>query len=223
MPATPARPSTAAWRAVRFVALAALALAACAGPGEDAIDSPSPSPTGPPTTATPSPDGLALAQACTFTGDGLEVEVPYPEGWHTNSTEPTDDGSAMPPCRVFHHEPFELPRVNELTGYDFFVRMEHVPFARVAGSDDPMHEILRDEETQVDGRDAVVRELRATEDGLSGPRGARHYLYAVDLGGGRTLVAVTYEVADLDYERNREVLDAVAQDLRIRDSGTETA
>lgn len=211
-------------RPLSLLAALALALGACAGPGDDATESPAPSPGETATTATPSPDSLALTRTCTFTSDGLEVDVPYPEDWHPNSTEPTEDGSAMPPCRVFHHEPFELPRVNELTGYDFFVKLEHVPFARVAGSDDdPMSELLSRRETQVDGRAAVARERRATEDGLTGPAGARHFTYAVDMGGERTLILSTYEVADLDYERNRDVLDAVAQDLRIRDSGTETA
>lgn len=67
----------------------------------------------------------------------------------------------------------------------------------------------------MDGRRAVRREDRLTETGLRGPSGARVTTYTVDLDGA-ILVTRTHEVADVDYERNRAVLDAVMERLSVR-------
>ena len=162
------------------------------------------------------PSGVQLTQACTFDAAGFEIDVAYPEGWHTNSTEPTPDGNAVPQCRVFHHEPFDLPRSTELTAYDLLLGVDRVDFDHVVDADDPMHEVLSEYTTTVGDRRASVAERRALEDGLTGPEGSRHYRYAVDLGGERTLIVRTHEVADLDYSRNKQILHIVMDALELQ-------
>ena len=159
--------------------------------------------------------GIELTQTCTFSAAGFQIAVPYPEGWHTNSTEPTPDGQSVPPCRVFHHEPFDLPRANELTAYGLLLSVERTSLDDIIDADSPMDEVLSERMTTVAGRRAHVAELRALEDGLSGPAGSRLYRYAVDLGGTRTLIARTHEVADLRYAFNKRVLDVVMGALTL--------
>lgn len=80
---------------------------------------------------------------------------------------------------------------------------------------DPLDaERLSEEETTVDGQDAIRREDRLTEDGIRGPEGARVTTWVIDLEVS-ILIASTHEVADLDYEENRDILDAMVEELDL--------
>lgn len=155
----------------------------------------------------------ALTNRCSFTEAGWEVAVPYPEGWVANDEVVTDTGT-VPPCRIFDPDSAEPPRAHELTAFGFLVHVDAVAFDDVDGPS-PDAELVAEEELTVDGRRAVRREDRLTEDGLRGPSGARVTTYTVDLDGS-ILVARTHEVGGLDYETNRAVLDAVMESLSLR-------
>ncbi|HYY75456.1 MAG TPA: hypothetical protein VE644_03945, partial [Gaiellaceae bacterium] len=79
--------------------------------------------------------------------------------------------------------------------------------------EDPSRRVLAQEETRIDGRRAVRRVTESTGQALF-PEGVRGLEYLVDLDGG-TLVASTYDVGDLRFPRNRDVLATMVQTLRI--------
>ncbi len=145
-----------------------------------------------------------LAQSCENPEAGYAVR--YPEGWHSNP------GDVASPCSYFHPEPFEVPEATEALGMAISVSREPVAFNRIAGGDRAIRVVSR-EETEVDGRRAIARETEATGDALL-PAGVRGYQYLVDLDG-ETLVASTYDVEGLDFERNRSVLDRMAETLAL--------
>ncbi len=147
---------------------------------------------------------LQLAHHCDNAEAGFSVS--FPGGWHTNP------GDVTAPCSYFHPEEFELPEAQEVTGIAISIRREPVPFDRVTGEDLAIR-VLESEETQIDGRRAVQRETESTGEALF-PEGVRGSEVVVDLDGD-TLIASTYDVDDLDYARNREVLDAMADTLSI--------
>ena len=155
--------------------------------------------------ARPQRDGAALAQECGNPEVGYSVR--YPEGWHTN------DGSVAPACSFFHPEPFEVPANTDAISMAILFSLETVAFERLRGGD-PAIRILSSEETEVAGGRAVRRETEATGEGLF-DAGTRACQYVVDLGP-QTLVASTYDVEGLDYERNCTVLDRMVQSFRIK-------
>ena len=184
-----------------------------AGPSESTTTSaPASTTTSSSTTTTVFPP---LSQSCFITGENLEIEVSYPEGWIANEGGETGSGQEIPPCRVFHHEEFELPRANELLAYDVLAHVDNVPFERAEDSEPLDAEIIAEERVELAGRDVIRRELRVTQDGLNGPAGSHATIYVVDLPGERILVMHTHEISPLDYETNQVVLAEMVDSLSI--------
>lgn len=146
-----------------------------------------------------------LAERCENPEAGFAVR--YPGGWHTN------DGSVTAPCSFFHPEAFELPEASEPPPLAVSIGREPIAFADVTGGN-PGIRIVSSEEVEVAGRPAVRRETESTGESLF-PAGIRALEYLVDVEG-ETLVAVTRSRGELDFERNREVLDRMVATLELR-------
>ena len=158
------------------------------------------------TTTSTQADGVVLAQSCTNAEDGYSIQ--FPEGWSTN------DGEVVPTCRYFHPEAFEVPEATEVFDLAVTVRVDDVPFTRVASEDDSLGErILSRDETTVAGHQAVRVEAESTGDALL-PEGVHSYRYHVELDNG-TLTATTHDVGDLDYEANKEIVDEMMETLEL--------
>ncbi|HEV2069866.1 MAG TPA: hypothetical protein VGR26_08740 [Acidimicrobiales bacterium] len=156
------------------------------------------------TTTSTQADGVVLAQSCTNADDGYSIQ--FPEGWFTN------EGDVVATCRFFHPQPFEVPEATEVFGLAVTVKVDDVPFSRVASEEESLGErVLSREETSVAGHQAVRVEAQSTGDVLL-PEGVHTYRYHVELDDG-TLTATTHDVEDLDYEANKQVLDAMMETL----------
>lgn len=147
---------------------------------------------------------ITLGQACTNQEIGYRVS--YPNTWQTNS------GVVLNPCRVFDAGEIQLEDATEDFDEAVYIRREDIPYDRLANLDDPSTRTLSRQQTTVDGRPAVIIESEATGTGLF-PQGRRYYRYLVDLGS-KTLVAVTYDIPKLDYERNKQVLDKIMNSFK---------
>jgi hypothetical protein len=77
-----------------------------------------------------------------------------------------------------------------------------------------MTELVEEEETTVDGRHALVAEMRITDQASLLPPDTRFYQYVVDLDG-RTLIAVTHDLPGHDFGENREILDEMMETVEI--------
>jgi hypothetical protein len=95
------------------------------------------------------------------------------------------------------------------------VSVESMPYAAVSA---PRPGERARSALTVDGRDAVRVEL-TTEEGLY-PVGTPITLYAVNLGGGRTLVADAVGSATPDHARDVAVLDAMVGTLDLDAGGS---
>ncbi|MBW3548439.1 MAG: hypothetical protein KY452_09940 [Actinobacteria bacterium] len=158
------------------------------------------------TTTSTQAGGVVLAQSCTNAEDGYSIQ--FPEGWSTN------EGEVVPTCRFFHPQPFEVPEATEVFGLAVTVKVDDVPFSRVAGEEGSLGErVLSREETTVAGQQAVRVEAQSTGDVLL-PEGVHTYRYHVEVGNG-TLTATTHDVGELDYEANKEVLDEMMETLEL--------
>lgn len=142
--------------------------------------------------------------ACTNEASGYRVQ--YPADWYTNKGDPTE------PCSFFHSEPFEVPEGTEFLDVGALVGREPVPFDVVAG-EDPSRTVLEEEETEIAGNRAVRLESEATGEGLL-DRGTRFYEVIVEVDG-ESLIVSTFDLGDLDYERNKEVVDEIAAGLEL--------
>ena len=206
-----------------------LALAGCASgedPGDDPDGSPSataepePSPTAtedptpseeptasPTASPTDEPDGTELADCAAD-----RFTIPYPADWSTN-----DPSGPLDACRVFHPTAIDLPEEPQDIGLQWavVVYVDAVPFDVASGEDAVSGEVLDQRAATVDGRDAVVREVRSDGVGLV-PEGERQYGWLVDLGD-ETLFATTTTVGDTDYDRDRRVLDRMMDGLTLAD------
>jgi hypothetical protein len=170
----------------------ALVAAACgdgAGGGNDGNDS------------SASTGDLELTQQCTH--EQLN-EIRYPEGWHA------DDG-----CEWFHPEPFDLPEAQYVTGLAVHIRVEPVALQDVAQGG-PTTDVRDREQIELDGRSAVRAEVVTTDAGLV-PEGTRIRYVAIELDDERTAQGSTFDHDDLDFHRNREVLDLMMRELRLDD------
>jgi hypothetical protein len=187
--------------------LAALLLAGC-GAEDPEVVPPEPPPAEPPEPLEPlEPPGDELEQRCENEQDGFAVG--YPGGWHTNP------GDGVPACTFFHPEEFELPEARDVLGeLAIHIRREPAAFEDVTG-DDPGVEVLEEEQLEIGGRPAVHREIEGTGETLV-PQGMRSVQYAVDLGGGETLVAETYDAGQLDFEDNADILEGMVGTLELQ-------
>jgi hypothetical protein len=192
---------------VPLALLALVTLAAC--PARDAPDPPAAAPETP--AAAPAvaarPADPAMARTATCTSPELGFRVEHPADWQVNP------GDVMPECSLFDPSPIRIEPGTELP-FDIAVTIRHEPieFERVVGAQMGRRELLR-EETEVDGRRAVRMETELTQD-LLRPAGSRAYHYFVELGD-RTLIAETYDLGELDYERKRRILDGMVETLRF--------
>jgi len=91
-------------------------------------------------------------------------------------------------------------------------RREPVPLDTIAG-DSTAVEVLEREERELAGRDGLLRSARTTGEGLL-PAGIEYTQLLVPLDG-ETLVLETYDVGELDYARNREVLEQMGASLEL--------
>ena len=186
--------------------LLALVLAACGGDDEaSAPDTGEPATTAAPEPGDATTTGVDVAATCT--NDDLGYTIDYPDGWWANG------GDVAPPCSYFNPEPIELPEASEPPPTAARVDVEPVAFERVVG-EQLGREILSREDVQVAGRPAARLEFESTGEALL-DAGTRLYQYVVDLGGGEVLIATTQEADDLDYERNKQVLDAMVESLEL--------
>lgn len=151
-------------------------------------------------------DGTLAMSDCTAD----RYAVPAPPDWDVN-----DPDGPLDACRIFHPEDVEVP--DEAQGIDLHwaaaIRIDAVAFEDLVDAD-VQGEVLVEERTTVDGRDALVRETRSDGSGMV-PQGETTYLHAVDLGDGETLVATTFTVGETDYERDKDVLDRMMDGLTL--------
>lgn len=179
-------------------------LTACGGDG-DAAAPPETTTVEVTTTEPAEPAGpLGDAQTCSNPDGGYSIS--FPDEWHANSGEVTQ------PCTFFDPQPVEVPEATEAIGFAISVGRESAPFERVTG-ESVTNRVLSEERVELAGREGVRMEIEATGEGLL-DAGTRTYLYALPVGE-ETILASTTDVGDLDYERNREVLDAMVETLEL--------
>lgn len=202
-------------RGPAVLAATALALAACGADDDPATTEPTPAPAPDPPDEPIEPDDDADepdVEAMAFIDCEAErYTIGYPEGWHTN--DPAD--GLLGACEAFHPDPIdepEQPRDRDLH-HAVSVYIDPVDLDELRGGD-PLHEVIEEREVTIDGRDALVTEIEATDDALL-PEGERRYGYAIDLDG-EVLVVSTHTVGDTDHERDVRILDRmVSEELTI--------
>ncbi len=194
----------------------ALVAAACAdGDVDDPVEetvtngTPTDGATSPSPGGTQSPDGDDIAWATCEHPEGIQVS--YPEGWHVNSA------GTLPACSAFDPEPFEVPEASEFLEAAALLSVERVDFETIAGPDARAGEVLDERDQLIDGQDALRVETESSGDALL-PEGLRSTRWFVLLDENRTLTLTTHQVEGNDYERNRQVLDQMAQRLELPDS-----
>lgn len=159
-------------------------------------------PSTPTTAPAPGPGGLALTQRCTVAG---RFSVAFPEGWHTNASPAPDL------CAWFGPDPITVPEF----GTDAVLAPINLR-VQVRDLSVPTTEAVEAERTTtVDGRTAVRRELRTTEDLLL-PAGTRLTTWEVVVGdrpeGGSdvlTGVVIDGRTGTLSYGEAVAALDAM--------------
>ena len=158
-----------------------------------------------PTKTVPPADPQPSMQRCT--NDRYGFTVTYPAGWHTNS------GEVIPACSAFDPEPVQIPAQSEMPfGIAVVISAQDVAFDRAP---EPQFErVLASERVTIAGRPAMRLEVESTGEGLA-DRGLRTTRYAIDLGGGRSLIATT-NATDGSYEANKAVLAQMLDSLVLR-------
>lgn len=167
--------------------------------------------TTPPPGETQTPDGENGDDIAWATCEHPEgIQVSYPEGWHVNT------GEILPACSAFDPEPFEVPEASEFLEAAALLSVEQVDFETITGPDARAGEVLDERDQLIDGQDALRIETESTGDALL-PAGLRSTRWFVLLGENTTLTMVTHQVEGNDYERNRRVLDQMAERLELPD------
>lgn len=187
---------------------AALLLAACGGDDEEAQPGPEPPPPGtvlPPAEPPPTEPPPAEAASCTNDDGGFSVE--YPADWHTNEEGPA------PACTFFDPEPIEVPEATDFFGAAVTATRQPVAAEEVLEGVDPSREVLEREVIQVGGQRAFRMEAESTGEGLLDAE-IRYYQVVVAVDG-ESIILATYDFEEDDYERNREVVDRMAESLRL--------
>lgn len=171
------------------------------------------------TTATASPTAIATATpteedasstagwvACENDRDGYTVR--HPRDWETN------EGDVLPPCSLFDPDDVEVERGTEIPfAIAAVFRVEPVALERAAAGGDAEEELDR-EETTVDGRDAVRREVESSGEALR-PAGLRSTIWLVATGDEETLVATTHDAGALEYAEKQDLLDRMVDSLEL--------
>lgn len=149
---------------------------------------------------------VALAQQCSNPDVGYTVS--YPEGWQTNS------GEVITECRLFDPNEIQLEEGTEIP-FDISVNIDRAEVTMDQATEfERGYEVLEQQETTVAGRNAVTVLREATEDAPMLEPGTRVYSYFVELDEG-TLIASTYSVGDMDFERERDILDQMMETLEL--------
>lgn len=149
---------------------------------------------------------MSAWQSCTHP-DGIDVD--FPASWRHN------EGDVLPECSAFHPDEFEVPEAQEFFDVAVLLRVEPVAFSVVAEADDGIGQReLERREVTLSGRDAVRVETVSTGEALL-PEGVRATRWMVRFARDATLIAATHDVADLDYDRNVTVLDAMMERLQM--------
>ncbi len=220
-----------------LLAIGAL-LAACTGtPGTATDTSPSvaptttapTSPTAEPTaTATETPDATArdtpsptqggpLGDARECENEELGYEVDYPGEWWANERiDPEDDNlDPIAACQFFATEQVELqPNAGLPNGIAIRFEIPEQDIDPNEGGD-----VISDDETTIDGREARVVELEPEPQAGFVPEGSRMYRYVVEIDDGRQLMATTDNILqdDARYDEAKPILDAMMDTLEIDD------
>lgn len=167
-------------------------------------------PTDEPTDGTESPtedagatEGEPLTLAATCEAERFTID--HPEGWWTN---PGDDA---PECRILH--PTEVEVESESLHYAVRAYIDAVAYEDAAPHNEDEGEELRREELTVDGRQAVVTEVRSSGFALV-PEGELYTTAIVDLDG-EILVLTTSTVGDTDYERDAELIERMLETVEF--------
>lgn len=169
---------------------------------DDATDEPTDG-TESPTEDAGATEGEALMLAATCDADRYTID--HPEGWWTNP------GDQAPECRIFH--PTEVEVENESLHYAVRAYIDAVAYEDAAPHDERQGEELAREELTVDGRQAVVTEVRSSGFALV-PEGERYTTAIVDLDG-EILVLTTSTVGDTDYERDAELIERMLETFEL--------
>jgi hypothetical protein len=140
------------------------------------------------------------------TNDQAGYALSYPSDWHTN------ENGAAPACTYFSPEPVQVPDATESYRVPVTVSRELVPLDALA-SGDPSREILSHKQAKIAGSRAFRLEVRSTGVGLL-PPSIRYYQVAVAVDG-ETIVLSTHAVEGLDYGRNKQVVDVIAENLQL--------
>lgn len=147
-----------------------------------------------------------LTERCT--NPESEFSVSYPAGWHTNP------GDVLPPCTAFDPEPVEIPPQSEIPfEISIVVDVREVSPGELTRPSE-FEEILSMEPLVIHDHDAWRVEAESTGEGLA-PPGMRSFRYAIDLGDGRSLVAVTHQSNEAEYERDKEILGRMVESLEL--------
>jgi hypothetical protein len=163
------------------------------------------------TTAPDATDLPPLDQECSSPAG---YRLSYPAGWVTNE----EQANQLPPCSLFDPESVELGETLHVPEtIAIRVGVEEVAFDETV--DSRFEEELDREDLRVGGRTAVRLETRSTGEGLL-DRGIESTSYRIDMGDGRTFIATTYDVGELDYETKQEILDRIMETLRFVESGS---
>ncbi len=159
------------------------------------------------TSTTTAQEGVELTQSCAHDERGVRVTVGYPEGWHVN------DPRGAPPCSAFDPGPVEL-RVGSEFPRTLAVVLRVEPISLDAAATARGLRVEAERRLRVDGRQAARQEVVSTGEGLD-PAGVRSTRYVIDGGPERSIIATTHDVEGNDFERNVDVLDAMAAALEI--------
>lgn len=200
--------------------LCAILLLACAGnePQDDIADDDitasrtpalSPAPSSP---STPPPG--EVPQGWTFcTNEARAYRVAYPADWYTDATGPSYA------CRWFDPNEFELEPATEPPLTALTINPTQRAFDQASGDlgASDSHRLQFSETVTVGGQQAVRFERVQTRDALF-PEGTRTYGYLFD-HEGRALYVQTSRIpgTDVDYERNKQVVDRAAATVQFTD------
>jgi hypothetical protein len=165
-------------------------------------------------TATPT-EGGRLRDASECENEDLGYEVDYPEDWWANERVEPDDDNLTPiaACQFFAPDEVDLqPNAGLPNGVA--IRFDLLAEAVVLDG-----EILSDDETTVDERNARVVEREPTPSPGFVPEGSVVYQYIIEFDGGRQLAATTDNIHQHDarYEEAKAILDAMMATLELDD------
>lgn len=163
-------------------------------------------PGSPYTTDQPADEAMERTAECVNEAESYSVQ--YPADWHVNTE------GVLGSCSLFDPDPIEVPRDSEIPlEIAVIIDVESIPFTAATGDVLGRRDLVR-ERTTVAGREAMRIEAESTGEGLY-DRGIRSYQVFVDLGD-RTMIAATYDVGSLDFERKRRLLDLMMETLELR-------